>query len=230
MLYIYNLVLSPSSFRRRHHLGPTMAWIHWSYYRWFLTSSTYIQLPRPIDHPHWCTSRLPSILQQSPPPSPKASYSLTPHPYLPTHHLTQPTPLTNPHIQCLIQEFSYIFETTSTLPPPRAHDQKSPSSHPPHQPIPSLIATPLSKTNHDWINCWYVARGSHQTHHLPVLVTDVTRSKKGDTWWFCVDYKALNVINIRDRFPIPIVDELLGELHASTIFSKIDLRASYNQI
>jgi hypothetical protein len=47
--------------------------------------------------------------------------------------------------------------------------------------------------------------------------------KHDSSWQFYVDYCALNSVTVKDKFPIPIVEELLDELHGTTFFTKMDL-------
>ena len=77
-----------------------------------------------------------------------------------------------------------------------------------------------------------VGSRNHQTEPesflLPTFVGQ--KKKKVGTVLFCVDYRALNVVTIKDNFPIPTIDELFDKLGDAKVFKKLDLRTRYHYI
>jgi hypothetical protein len=53
---------------------------------------------------------------------------------------------------------------------------------------------------------------------------------KYNTYQFCVDYRHLNALTVKTRFPVPIIDEFLDELHGAAWFSTLDLQAGFHQM
>lgn len=158
----------------------------------------------------------------------------TPHPFHNSALSTEDQTILHnlpPDLTQLLDRYSHIFSTPHGLPPNRPHDHHihlTPNSEPvnlkpyryPHfqkEAMAKLIADMLKEG---------IIRPSTSPYSSPVLLV----KKKDGTWRFCVDYRALNALTIKDRFPIPTIDELLDELKGASYFSKIDLRSGYHQI
>ncbi|XP_042963178.1 uncharacterized protein LOC122297221 [Carya illinoinensis] len=143
--------------------------------------------------------------------------------------ISEPTSI--PSVSKIVKDFEVVFSEPDGLPPPQSHDHKivlqenskptcvRPYRYPYYQKaeIEKLVTEMLSSG---------IIRGNQSPYSSPVLLV-----RKADrSWRMCVDYHALNKDTVKDKYPIPNIDELLDELFGAEIFSKLDLRSGYHQI
>jgi hypothetical protein len=69
-------------------------------------------------------------------------------------------------------------------------------------------------------------RPSSSPWGAPVLFME----KKDGTQRMCVDYRSLNEVTIKNKYPLPRIEDLFDQMKGASVFSKVDLRSGYNQL
>jgi hypothetical protein len=132
----------------------------------------------------------------------------------------------------IVQEFSDVFpEDVSDVPPEREVEftidlvpGTSPVSMAPYRMSASELGE-LKKQLEELLEKKFI-RPSVSPWGAPVLLV----KKKEGTMRLCIDYRQLNKVTIKNKYPLPRIDDLMDQLVGACVFSKIDLRSGYHQI
>ena len=140
----------------------------------------------------------------------------------------------DPNVANLLQEYADVFpdKLPNTLPPARgvehAIELKPGSRPPPVRPLRQQSAKDSAVID-EFIQKG-LASGQLQPSHSPYGSMLVIVKKKDGTPRVCVDYRALNEQTVKNKYPLPLMDELFDRVQGARYFSSIDLRDGFFQI
>ena len=134
-------------------------------------------------------------------------------------------------LQELLQQYADLFEEPRGLPPKRSHDHHIPLKDETQVVKIRPYRYPMVQKNEiKTIVAEMKATGIIRDSTSPFASPVVLVKKKDGSWRLCIDYRQLNTMTVKDKFPIPLVEELLDELAGACWFTKLDLRSGYHQI
>ena len=137
--------------------------------------------------------------------------------------------LSLPRVVC---EYEDVFlDELRGLPPQRdvdfiieLHPSISPISMTPHTMVPVELQE-LKVQLKELLDKGFI-RPSTSSWGAPVLFS----KKKDKTLRLCIDYQKLNRVTIKNRYPLPRIDDFFDQLREARVYSKIDLRTGYHQL
>ena len=129
-------------------------------------------------------------------------------------------------LQKVLDNHSKVFETPKGIPPICDHDHAIhliPGIFPPK--IEPYRYPYVQKSEIECMIAKMLEAGIIQPSQSSFSALVVLVQKKDGSWCICPDYRELNKLIIKDKFPIPMINELLDELHGAIYFTKLDLRS-----
>ena len=132
----------------------------------------------------------------------------------------------------VVNQYPDVFpDEIPGMPPPREIDftielvpGTEPISKPPYRLAPAELKE-LKEQLQDLLNKGYI-RPSTSPWGAPVLFV----KKKDGSLRLCIDYRGLNQVTIKNKYPLPRIDDLFDQVKGAGVFSKIDLRSGYHQL
>ncbi|GJX90416.1 putative reverse transcriptase domain-containing protein [Tanacetum coccineum] len=132
----------------------------------------------------------------------------------------------------IVKDFPYVFpEDLPGLPPTRQVEFQidlvpgaAPVARAPYRLAPSEMKE-LSEQLKELSDKGFI-RPSSSPWGAPVLFV----KKKDGSFRMCIDYRELNKLTVKNRYPLPRIDDLFDQLQGSSVYSKIDLRSGYHQL
>ena len=132
----------------------------------------------------------------------------------------------------MVQNFPEVFpEKLPGVPPPREVEfaidvapRTEPISKAPYRMAPAELKE-LKSQLEEMLEAGFICP-STSPWGAPVLFV----KKKDGSLWLCIDYRQLNQVTIKNRYPLPRIDDLFDQLRTAGVFSKLDLRSGYHQL